>query len=138
DTVSITLGYDNFFVHGGAGGDGIFLSGESPTAASKLYGDDDDDVISAATGTLEVHGGDGDDVLGANSVSGTGPALYGEKGDDFMSAGLGSNVLDGGDGDSDTVSYASRANSVTVTADGVANDGDNCASAGPACEADNV
>jgi Ca2+-binding RTX toxin-like protein len=67
-----------------------------------------------------ITGGAGDDTLVGGSRSDT---LSGSDGDDFLDGGLGSDLLVGGPG-FDITSYSSRVNSVTVSVDGIANDGE--------------
>ncbi len=69
-----------------------------------------------------IAGGGGDDIL----VGGTGAgSVVGNGGNDVLNGGADtvSDTISGGSG-LDTVSYAGRTNSVTVTLDGTANDGE--------------
>jgi Ca2+-binding RTX toxin-like protein len=135
------------------GGDGSdTLSGRA--GDDELAGESGDDALSGAGGTDTLHGGDGNDDLeggagsdtvdggtGDDSVNGaesdltgadgadhlTGGAgadmLFGVDGNDDMDGGPGPDRMSGGDG-TDTVDYEGRSRKVTVTLDGVANDGE--------------
>lgn len=98
-----------------------------------------DDVIdvSALTMGVTINGGDGNDSIqgggGADNINGNagndslrgGPGndtLGGGQGDDVLSGGAGSDVFNGGAG-IDLVDFTNQGNAVTVTLDGVANDG---------------
>lgn len=71
--------------------------------------------------TIVVDGGDGNDRIDANVPVAT--TLRGGTGDDVLrGAGLGADTFVGGDG-SDTVTYGNVAVGVSVSLDGVANDG---------------
>lgn len=111
-------------------------------------GDGDDTFRGASVlESTTVDGGSGTDILNTGSGADT---LRGGPGDDDLSDGGGADVLDGGTGDDDfavgtgpdsivggastfgdAVSYEARVNSVNVSLDGVANDGE-------AGEGDNV
>src|SRR3954452_17274861 len=66
-----------------------------------------------------VLGGSGADFLTRNSAANT---LVGNAGDDALDGGRGTDVLLGGDG-RDKVDYSDRTSPLTITLDGVANDG---------------
>jgi hypothetical protein len=100
-----------------------------PCAATIDLGDASDTIIlggTAVRGPFLVDAGSGDDVVqilgGANAI------VHGEAGNDTLRA-QSDSELDGGEGadllqgDRAAASYASRAAAVTVTLDGVANDG---------------
>src|SRR5213075_615176 len=69
-----------------------------------------------------VIGGSGDDTLIGSADANV---LSGGFGDDTLDGGAGADVLNGGPGTADLADYSGRAaaNPVTVTLDGVANDG---------------
>jgi hypothetical protein len=96
---------------------------ECPTAPTTVVtglGADDRIDGSGLTGTnLQADGGAGGDYL----LDGAGnDTLSGGPGGDVWIAGPGSDVFAGGDGD-DTVDYTGRSAAVTITLDGVADDG---------------
>ncbi|MFC4069635.1 calcium-binding protein [Actinoplanes subglobosus] len=105
-------------VHGGDGDDqltdragGNELSGD--TGSDWLYGGAGDDRLSGGDGGDQIHGEAGDDTMD------------GGAGTDFFVAGFdldGTDVLRGGDGD-DYADYSRRSAPVTVTLDGIADDG---------------
>jgi Ca2+-binding RTX toxin-like protein len=121
------------------------------TKADTITGGDGDDQIDGRDGNDTIHGGLGNDTLvgwyGADKLYGDGgdDSLDGSWDGDSLYGGLGNDAERGGtsgndtfyedaaangddsfetDGGSDTVSYAQRKGAVSVTIDGVANDGD--------------
>lgn len=93
-------------IEGGAGNDTL----RAPAAGGTLVG---------GAGADRLEGGDGPDVLDG----GTGPdVLLGGGGDDVLDGGAGGDVLSGGAG-TETISYDGRGAGVSVSLDGVANDG---------------
>jgi Ca2+-binding RTX toxin-like protein len=104
DTISGNAGYNQIYggggndeVHGGGGNDDI----HGGPGNDKLYGGDGNDTI---------RGDDGSDLLG------------GENGDDSLDGGLGADGLYGNAGN-DTADYSARIANLSLTQDGVANDG---------------
>jgi Ca2+-binding RTX toxin-like protein len=86
-----------------------------------INGLDGNDTITASAQTRAVtaYGGAGNDTI----TGGTGnDSLYGEGGDDVLRGNAGKDLLSGGDG-TDTVSYSEKSGGVTITFDGIANDG---------------
>ena len=83
-----------------------------------LTGGRRDDELAGDAGNDVIAGGTGDDVLAGGSGNDT---ITGQGGSDNLIAATGADVLDGG-GQSDTLTYEVP-DSVTVTLDGVANDG---------------
>lgn len=82
-------------------------------------------------------GGSGNDKMDGRTDN-RARTLNGGAGDDTLVSGTGPEQIIGGDG-RDTVDYSSRTNPITVTFDGVANDGDPLLNnGGPAGENDNV
>src|SRR3984885_14456933 len=89
--------------------------------AINITADDGNDVVSLDSainfstsidgGVDPIPGDDGDDII------------HGEAGNDTIDGGAGSDQMFGDD-NKDTVTYASRTNDVSVTLDGVANDGE--------------
>jgi Ca2+-binding RTX toxin-like protein len=124
----------------GDSGDDV-LSGSGGT--DKLDGDDGNDSLEGGAGGDALDGGPGDDTVngaevdlvgadGSDDLAG-GPgtdALLGDDGNDKLDGGLGPDRMSGGAG-RDTVDYENRSHHVTVTLDGIANDGE-------ANEGDNV
>jgi Ca2+-binding RTX toxin-like protein len=83
-------------------------------------GDGNDTVnASAQTRAVTVYGGAGNDTITGGTSN---DSLYGESGDDVLRGGTGKDVLSGGDG-IDTVSYSEKNGAITITFDGIANDG---------------
>ena len=131
----------NDTVNGGGGDDKLF-GGGGPDQLNGGDGIDTVDYSSATTPvtvTIDGNAGDGpsgesdnvnidvENVIGGSagdSLTGSSAAngLFGGPGDDTLDGGAGPDTLDGGDG-RDRVSYASSGVGVTVTLDGVANDG---------------
>jgi Ca2+-binding RTX toxin-like protein len=123
-------------VSGGSGNDNI----SSPDANNinntfaggdgndNLSGGGGDDVLDGWVGHDTCTGGEGNDVLygwtGYDVLRGNGGAdqLYGEQDGDTCNGGLGPDLLDGGDGD-DVADYSDRTENLSITLDGVANDG---------------
>jgi Ca2+-binding RTX toxin-like protein len=100
---------------GGSGNDVLIGS----SADNHLQGGPGDDLLIGGGGNDVLDGGPGNDTL----LGGTGnDQLIGGPGNDFLDGGLGADVIDGGDG-TDTVDYSNRTQSVSVTPDGIANDG---------------
>jgi Ca2+-binding RTX toxin-like protein len=109
---------------------GLTLNGDS--GGDALSGGQGDDTISGGTGNNVLFGGDGDDTL----TGGTGDdTLAGGMGGDTLTGGLGNDVFDEGDslsgsdtmaggGGNDFLTYAARSAGVTVTMDGVFDDGE--------------
>lgn len=109
---------------GGAGNDD--LQGSYGGPAVTLLGGDGHDKVGGGTGDDVLHGGPGnDDMDGYNGND----QLYGDDGDDRLSGGqlFSSDLIDGGAGsdtiDADWYDNNNPTNSVTVTLDGVADDG---------------
>jgi Ca2+-binding RTX toxin-like protein len=103
-----------------------------------VFGLAGNDVITLGAGVMGsfVDGGAGNDVInggpGNDSLQGSAgnDQLFGNGGNDLLDGSTGADVMSGGAG-LDTVTYASRTVALTITIDGMANDG-------AAGEADNV
>jgi serralysin len=131
-------------VRGGDGNDRI----EGHGVRDRLIGDAGDDVITGGPARDEIFGGPGNDELHGGVG---GDELHGDEGSDFidggggdggsrsqsgyaiagaaldvdeLDGGPGPDVLSGGPGDFDRVLYTSRRAPVSVTLDGLANDGE--------------
>jgi Ca2+-binding RTX toxin-like protein len=117
---------------GGLGNDTITTTGTVGADLDVLSGGPGNDTLTGGGLTEDLVGGPGDDTLNGNDGQDQldgGPGndrIFGGAGDDRLessdTAADGTDVFDGGDG-LDTVSYSSRTGPVTVTLDGVANDG---------------
>lgn len=92
-------------VHGGAGGDRLV----GGAGSDRLHGDDGDDRLAGHAGDDDLDGGAGADRLGVDA-------------DDARDADPGADVLRGGP-DRDTLDLSARAAGVTITLDGIADDG---------------
>lgn len=109
---------------GGPGNDD--LQGSFGGAPVTLFGGEGDDKLVGGTADDVLHGGPGNDDLDGHNGN---DQVYGDDGDDRLSGGmvLSSDLLDGGAGtdtiDSDWYDAGRPTNSVTVSLDGVANDG---------------
>jgi Ca2+-binding RTX toxin-like protein len=117
---------------GGEGADALFGAGGSDA----LAGEGGQDALEGGTGIDALDGGAGNDTLNGGGVGligadgadelngGTGDdVLLGGPGNDRLDGGLGADRISGEDG-RDTVSYEDRGSRVSVTFDGVANDGE--------------
>ena len=80
------------------------------TATNTLTGGDGNDQLTSLGGDDTLNAGTGDDTLNSGA------------GNDTLDGGTGADDLAGGDG-TDSTSYSTRTTSVSVTFDGVANDG---------------
>lgn len=108
--------YGNDTLNGGPGNDA--LSGG--TEDDVLDGGIGDDTISGDDGADALVGGDGGDGLhGGYGVD----VLSGEAGGDLLDGGPGTDTLSGGEGP-DAADYSLRTSPVTVTLDGVGDDGE--------------
>ena len=141
DSDSLAGGDGNDALRGGAGDDS--LSGGAGTddlrgggGADTLTGEDGQDALAGGPGIDALDGGDGNDsLLGGDAVlvgadgnddlvGGTGDdSLAGGPGNDRLDGGLGADRI-GGDAGRDTVSYEDRNAPITVTFDGLPNDGE--------------
>jgi Ca2+-binding RTX toxin-like protein len=115
-------------VTGGAGNDLITID-PAITLPSVIQGGEGDDTLNGGSGKDRIEGGPGaDEILG----NGGRDALFGNDGNDTLSGGSRNDTLDGGTGaDSlvgsaglgDWVTYESRTAGISITLDGIANDG---------------
>lgn len=92
------------------------------------------ELYTNATTTIIIDGREGDDTIGVdttNGAIGVDLIIYGGDGSDALTGGTGNDTIDGGvgadsisgGGGKDTADYAIRTAAVTVTLDGIANDG---------------
>ena len=97
-----------------------------------------DDLASFKPGVTAIPatllGGDGNDSLTGGDAN---DSLDGGAGDDVLAGGLGADILNGGDG-SDTADYSARTVDLSITLDGVANDGALAPNSNVQTEFDNV
>jgi hypothetical protein len=116
--------------------DGSVLSAAGGGGADELSGTKNADALAGDAGDDRLVGGDGNDTLdggaGGDGLEDEGgnDTVIGGPNDDRWTAGPGTDTFAGGDGD-DSVSYSGRTAAVTISLDGVADDGE-------AGEADNV
>lgn len=95
---------------------------------NQIYGGAGNDEIHAGAGNDDVHGGPGSDKLfggdGNDTIKGDdgNDLLGGENGNDSLDGGLGADGIYGNDGN-DTADYSARTANLSLTQDGVANDG---------------
>ena len=111
----------------GNGNDGEAGEGDTVLNIETILTGSGDDSVTGGAEANDFDGGAGSDHL--NGAGGN-DTLRGGPGDDFLDGGSGADHLIGGAGN-DAVTYATRIAPVTVTLDGVANDGE-------AGEGDNV
>jgi Ca2+-binding RTX toxin-like protein len=103
-------------ITGGWGHDAIASGG----AADVVDAGEDDDVVDGGSGADAIDGGRGDDALSGGDGA---DVLRAGPGDDSLVGGPGADLLDGGEGTADVASYADKAQGVSVTLDGIDNDG---------------
>jgi Ca2+-binding RTX toxin-like protein len=148
-----SAGQDNDVVSGGAGEDHAWYlrgadvnvsldgstgdgeAGESDNVTSdvedvtsgfgndSLTGNDTRNVLDGGPGGDSSSGVGGDDVLMDSGGDGAGDRQDGGAGDDLLAAGPGGDVYIGGDGEDGVTDYAGRGFPVSVSLDGVADDG---------------
>lgn len=114
---------------GGVGDDRIFAPAEPASGrGGYLIGGPGDDVLTGGAGQDQINGDAGNDVLRGGAGR---DRLFGSQGSDVLRAGAGNDslfggpgtdVLDGGPG-RDWISYHARSVGVSVSLDGVADDG---------------
>jgi Ca2+-binding RTX toxin-like protein len=147
DDVDVTLtGVELGTANGSGGADVVTGAGDLVTGAATalsltvngdggddvLAGGQGDDTLTGGTGSNVLSGGDGDDSLTGGQGDDT---LAGGNGGDTLTGGLGNDFFDEGDslsgtdtvaggGGSDLLTYAGRSVGVTVTMDGVSDDGE--------------
>ena len=119
DRVVVTLGNGRNLLNNNA------AIGDTTALPMTVTGGSGDDGIKSGTSHDVISGGGGVDVIGGLSGN---DVIDGGDGPDFIDGGLGSDALSGGTG-FDRVSYNVSAD-LTLTLDGVANDGDTVAAEG--------
>ncbi len=126
------------YLVGGTGFDTADYSDRVVSIVADLDGASDDGASGEndriETDVEAIIGGSGADVLGGNNGANT---LDGGPGDDVLGGALGADVLIGGAG-IDSVSYVTRTGDVTVTLDGVADDGELAEGDNVAADVENV
>ena len=116
--------------------DGSALTAAAGAGSDEVSGTRNADILSGEAGDDRLVGGDGNDTLdggaGGDGLEDEGgnDTINGGPNDDRWTAGPGTDTFNGGDGD-DSASYSDRTAAVTITLNGVADDGE-------AGEADNV
>ncbi len=128
-----TLALGNDTLNGGTGTDTADYSARTAAIATSIDGVANDGTTGETDNVKidveNVTAGSGNDTLTgyttANVLSGGGGRdfLDGDSGNDTLDGGAGDDILTGGVG-TDLVTYASRAAAVTLSIDGVANDGE--------------
>ena len=93
------------------------------SGADTLIGNDGRNVLDGGAGPDSLLGLGGNDVLTDSGGDNAADRLDGGAGDDLLAGGRGPDTYIGGDGEDAITDYASRAFGVTVTLDGVADDG---------------
>ncbi|MDB5323451.1 MAG: Hemolysin-type calcium-binding region [Phycisphaerales bacterium] len=104
DTITGDAGTNQ--IYGGAGNDEAHGGGGNDS----LYGGPGNDKLYGGDGNDTIKGDDGNDLLG------------GENGNDYLDGGLGADGVYGNDGN-DTADYSTRTANLSLTQDGLANDG---------------
>jgi Ca2+-binding RTX toxin-like protein len=122
----------SILINGLAGNDSLFaLVGSGATflgEAATINGGDGNDSIRGAGGSDALRGDAGNDSLSGDAGNdrldgGTGNNnLSGGDGNDTLTAGTGNDNMSGGNGN-DTADYSSRTANLTISQDGLANDG---------------
>jgi Ca2+-binding RTX toxin-like protein len=129
----------SFVVSSGAGDDviscgGDAVTGDPITSSCSIYAIGGNDTLIGSAGSDTIDAGNGDDII--NSGAGDDYSVSPGRGSDTVNLGPGSDVVtevndlgateadtySGGDG-TDTIDYSARAGAVSLTTDGVANDG---------------
>jgi hypothetical protein len=105
----------------GAANDGRAGEQDNVTGDERLDAGAGADVVTGGSASETINGNAGGDALNGGGGADT---LDGGAGDDTLDGGTGGDALIGGLG-TDTVTYASRTNGVTISPDGVPNDGEN-------------
>lgn len=144
DSVANAVDCDPFAVEDVAAfllaGNDSFTNANLPLPTTVIGGDGNDlinggpkdDQIEGDLGNDTIDGNDGNDTLtdlsGGSSAGGS-DSFYGDNGNDHLDGGViedgtgaGGDVLDGGP-QTDTLTYARRTQPLTITEDGIANDG---------------
>ncbi len=121
---SNVLGFENAISCGGAGSvlsgdDGPNILSNVNDNAVTINGMGSADLLTGANAVDNLNGGGGDDVLEGR---GGNDAIHGDDGDDTMRGGGGEDAIVG-DAGTDLADYADATGALTVTLDGVANDG---------------
>jgi Ca2+-binding RTX toxin-like protein len=88
-----------------------------------LIGNDQRNVLDGGPGNDTLRGLGGDDVLTDSGGDVAADTLDGGAGDDLLAAGAGPDTYVGGDGEDEVTDYIGRTSPVTVSMDGLANDG---------------
>jgi Ca2+-binding RTX toxin-like protein len=126
-STNVSVSLDNVANDGAAGeADNVHADVEDVTSGSgadTLTGSDARNVLDGGPGPDNLSGLGGNDVLADSGGDSAADRLDGGAGDDSLAAGAGPDVYVGGDGEDAVTDYAARTFSVSVTLDGVADDG---------------
>jgi Ca2+-binding RTX toxin-like protein len=115
------------------GGADVLTTAASIGKGMNIIGGEGNDKLNGGSGPDLIKGNAGNDVINGN---GGADQLYGDEDQDLIDGGAGADKIAGGTGN-DTATYATRTTPVTVTIDGVANDGTPASGTTPG-EGDNV
>ena len=99
----------------------LFTFSTAAITSTDIFALAGNDVVTLGAGVkaARIDGGVGNDTLTGGQFN---DSLFGDEGVDLLDGGLGNDSVSGGNG-TDTVTYATRAVGVTVSLDGVNNDG---------------
>jgi Ca2+-binding RTX toxin-like protein len=136
DVLSYADHYGVCVTFDGIANDGAVNENDQPLddTFEECWGSRAEDTLDMTAGDVgrALRGGSGNDlILGANRLT-SGDSLYGDLGDDTLYGGSGDDRLDGGlgadlivgDAGFDSVVYTSRTTPISVTLDGLPNDGE--------------
>jgi Ca2+-binding RTX toxin-like protein len=135
DTTIRTVSYDDVqkIYIALQGGNDVLNTAPSIGKGMNIIGGEGNDKLNGGSGPDLIKGNTGNDTINGN---GGADQIYGDEDQDLFDGGAGADRIAGGTGN-DTASYATRTTPVTVTIDGVANDGTPATSTTPG-EGDNV
>lgn len=112
-SASLTLALGGGAVSGAALADGGFEGDTLNSTLEVVYGGSGNDVLSCLGAMpCTLHGNGGNDSLTGSSAA---DSLFGEGGNDTIITGTGNDTVDCGAGSGDTISYADRSASATVS-----------------------
>ncbi len=122
---SLIGGAQSDTLYGGSGPDSLIGGGGNDT----LTGSEGNDTLEGGSGSDQIDAGNGNDTLtgdaGDDSLFGQdgNDSLSGGDGNDTLEPGAGADTVQGGAGTHDAVSYAGETTPVSLSLDGIANDG---------------
>jgi Ca2+-binding RTX toxin-like protein len=106
------------YIRGNGASDTVHVD-TSVTADVHIQGGDGNDFLTGGSGNDTIEGGNGSDVTRGGSGQ---DVLRGDAANDRLDGGAGADVFDGGAG-TDTADYSTRAESLAIDLDNVADDG---------------